>query len=150
MEGRHPKAFESIDWPRLFELLELNSATTERLMRLLTVHMLVDRVLTSALAVRLTQDQTQIEGAIGKLAELGFAQRIDLAKLCGAISGETPAELQEVNRVRNAFAHYKPKHGWSPGDIPELADEARYTACAAGGIRALQTLVAALGNEGGR
>jgi hypothetical protein len=136
-----PKSFEALDWVKLFETMGLNEQIGDRLMRLLVVHMLADRLLTGALVLAI--------GAYGdggkaleKVAEISFAQRVNLAELCRAISGDIATGLRELNKVRNAFAHYKPARGWDFDGVPELADEAGFRTCAAGGVKALQALMA--------
>ena len=87
-----PKSFESLDWTNLFESIGLNEDITNRLMRLLVVHMLADRLLTGALVAAIGA-YGDGEKALKKVAAISFAQRVDLAELCGAISGDTPSDL---------------------------------------------------------
>jgi len=135
-----PKPVESLDWVNLFESMGLNVDITNRLMRLLVVHMLADRLLTGAIVVAI-RAYGDGEKALKKVAEISFAQRVDLAELCGAVSGDTPSDLRELNRVRNAFAHYKPARGWDFDGVPELGDEAGFRTCASRGVKALQALM---------
>jgi hypothetical protein len=104
--------------------------------------LLLDRLLTLTLFRHLASDAS--EGSLKKLAAIHFSQRIDLAKVCGAVSDGTADDLQEVNRVRNLFAHFKPSRtdgGWSFDGVPELAQEAAYEKCAERGVKALQALM---------
>jgi len=139
-----PKSFDSINWTNFFGSMGLrNEEAVNRLMRLLVLHMLADRVLSGTVVLAMRPPGGG-DKALNKVAEIGFAQRIDIAELCGAISETIATDLRVLNKVRNAFSHFKPARGWGFEEMPELATEVGFRACAAPIVSALQAMVPAM------
>ena len=84
------------------------------LVRLLVVHLMLDRSVTAVLAVRfldrrLLAPPSKIEAAV---APLPMSRRMQLAQASRLISNSCAKDMKTVNRVRNKLAHYDPRSGW--------------------------------------
>jgi len=132
---------EEKHWKPVLECLGINEKEAERLVRLLMMHLILDRGITGLLAMKLadaseSSSLTKIEAGI---ATVSMDKRIDLAKSLSVISDSCAADIKEVNKVRNKFAHYTPRSGWDL-EVEEISSDAAFRKCAERGRRAVTSL----------
>jgi hypothetical protein len=132
---------EEKHWKPVLECLGINDEEAERLVRLLLMHLILDRGITGLLAMKLadasaSSSLTKIEAGV---ATISMDKRIDLAKSLNVISDSCAADIKEVNKVRNKFAHYKPSSGWDL-KVEEISTAAAFEKCARRGRCAVTSL----------
>src|SRR5262245_3889851 len=146
-QQRPPKAYESIDWAKLYRSVGLDAAKTERLTHVLVVHFLIDRLLTLYVVTKLlgtrseSMESTSVEKAIGHIDELNIPTRLSLALALGT-APSLAEQIGRFNSVRNRLLHFKPKVGsaWDVSDVKEIGTEVEAEKCLREGIEALQSL----------
>ena len=121
------KVWNDQRWKRISKLWGLtDEAMTERLIRLLLIHLAMDRTVTGALATKLAKDKENdpaFEKLESELCRLNLSSRIRLAEASGLISHSGANGMLEVNDVRNKFSHYDPKIQGGLGGVKEIASE---------------------------
>ena len=132
---------EEKHWKPVLECLGINDEAAERLVRLLLMHLILDRGITGLLAMKLadasaSSSLTKIEAGV---ATISMDKRIDLAKSLNVISDSCAADIKHVNKVRNKFAHYTPSSGWDL-KVEEISTAAAFETCAQRGRRAVTSL----------
>ena len=110
------------------------------LVRLLVVHLMLDRSVTAVLAVRfldrrLLAPPSKIEAAV---APLPMSRRMQLAQASRLISNSCAKDMKTVNRVRNKLAHYDPRSGWGVSHVKEISSLKAFEQCVHHGQRALR------------
>ena len=121
---------EAKHWKPVLECLGLNDGEAERLVRLRMMHLILDRSITGLLAMKLADASASSSSKIkAGVATVSMDKRIDLAKSLNVISDSCAAELKEVNKVRNKFAHYPPRFGWDL-NVEEISSAASFEKCA--------------------
>lgn len=130
-------------WEPLLQMLDINDEeTSERMTRLLILHLLLDRAVTVVLTTRvLDRSKPAFSEIEALLAVLEMEMRIDLAKAAHLISPSCASDIKTVNTVRNKLVHYQPKRGWGMGHVQELSSVEAYERCIDKGRRALQEVV---------
>ena len=133
------KHWHTMRWRPFLKLLGLtNENKIDRLVRLLVMHLLLDRAIMAGLTLRLidheSPDFSKIEA---KVAKVEMGKRIELAKAANIISDSCAKDIHAVNDVRNNFAHYQPHKGWELDTIQELSSAEAFEKCAVQGNRAL-------------
>jgi hypothetical protein len=126
-------------WKPFLEYLGLTDEDmVDRLVRLLVMHLLLDRALTAGLAFKLTDPTSpSFEGVEAAVAKLEMGKRIGLAMASNIISNSCAGDIHAVNDVRNAFAHYQAKKGWRLDTVKEISDAKEFEICAQKGLSAL-------------
>jgi hypothetical protein len=138
------KQWDARRWGPMLDILGIrDEETSERMTRLLLVHLMLDRAVTAVLTVkfldrRLLAPFPKIEAAV---APLDMSSRIELAKAAHLISDSCASDMKTVNTVRNKLAHYQPKLGWGVEHVQELSSAKAYERCIDKGIRALREVV---------
>lgn len=116
----------------------------DRLIRLVVLHIAIDRVLTALLAMRLYNASPESFSEVeDELATVPMGKRINLARASRLISDTCQKNIHVLNGVRNRFAHYHPKEGWGLGHIEELSSKDAFGKCADKAKKALDELFAA-------
>jgi hypothetical protein len=105
------------------------------------MHLLLDRMLTAALTLRIVGLAPSFSKTEAAMADLSMEKRINLAKVLGAISDSCADDIKAVNKVRNKFAHYHPNHGRQLNNLPELSSEDAFERCAKRATRALEGVI---------
>ncbi len=150
VKGAFDRLSEKLYWQSTLKLVGLDDdEKAERVMRLLVIHLILDRLLSVLLAGRMVPepDNSSLVEAIRELAKLQFASRLKLAKALGMLSSELARDIGEINRVRNDFIHFKPKKGtklmtgWNLDEIPEIASDQAFNRCANLGFSAIKRLL---------
>jgi hypothetical protein len=142
-----PKAVEALDWPRVFQSVGLDSPEKiERLNRLLVVHLLIDRLLTLALAAKLASCSSAAEPDIDKIvvdnATRPIPDRAEAVYDLGLIDRDMADKILRVNAVRNRLVHFKPKRDvnrWNLDEAEIISQEASDSRVKEG-IEAVQAL----------
>jgi len=112
-------------WTPLMNQLGLrDEEMVDRLVRLLLIHLVMDRTITAVLTVRLIKDNPNVFDEVEtELARFNLSSRIRLAKAAGAISEPCANDMHEVNNVRNLFSHYDPRLQGGLAGVKEIDSE---------------------------
>ena len=118
------------------------------LVRLLVVHLMLDRSVTAVPAVRfldrrLLAPPSKIEAAV---APLPMSRRMQLAQASRLISNSCAKDMKApvvscimfADRVRNKLAHYDPRSGWGVSHVKEISSLKAFEQCVHHGQRALR------------
>jgi hypothetical protein len=121
--------FEATFWGPLRDSLDLTPERWKYLTRIVSLHLVLDRLLTLLITTRLCSGGGTPGGIVETMengvAELSFARRIELAAKAEWVSAEVAGDLREVNRVRNRLLHFNPKrHRFD--DLPEIAPDTAF------------------------
>jgi hypothetical protein len=152
-ESRQPKPYDNVDWDRLYRSIGLDSVEMRsRLIRMLVVHSLLDRLLTLLVAMKVSSsseasEAVDIEKALQDVAPLPMPTRVDRGVALGVITPSVAGSIAEFNRMRNHVVHFKPRRGkpaWDMSDADVIASEAACNRCLRNGIEAAQALMASL------
>lgn len=152
-ESRRPKPFESIDWDLLYRSIGLDSIETRsRLIRVLVIHSLLDRLVTLLLAAKRTasseaSDAPDIGKVLQEVASLPMPSRVEQGVALRVITPSVAEQITVVNRMRNQMVHFKPtrtKATWDMSDAEVIASEAICSRCLGDGIAAAQALMTSL------
>lgn len=139
------KRWESQRWMKYRAVLHLHSEeTADRLTSLLALHLLLDRMVTAVLSLRLLDPRTvkSLEDVEAAVSRLNFNNRIELAKAARLISDSCALDIKAVNKVRNDFAHSRSKTSKGRVNIlPELESSEDFEQCMQTGERALDELL---------
>lgn len=122
---------ETLSWPGLHE--------GDRFTRLLSVHSLLDRLVTLVLATKLAGSESIFDA----LAALPFSSRVALAVTLNVVPPAAAEIILEIDRARNGLVHSKPTPGkpaWDVGGAVESESLRK-------GLEAAQGLMTALGAE---
>jgi hypothetical protein len=125
-------------WQPFLEGLGLTDQDmVDRLVRLLVLHLMLDRAVTAGLTLRLLDPTSptfvKVEAAVAKL---DMGKRIGLANASNIISDSCAADIYAVNDARNNIAHYQAKKGWRLDIVKEISSAEAFEACAEKGMRA--------------
>jgi hypothetical protein len=145
----HMRNWHSERWKPFIEELGLtNEDMVDRLVRLLVMHLLLDRTLTAVLTLTMTDGVSSTFGDVEPaVAKLEMAKRIGLAKASKIVSDSCADDIYAVNDARNNVAHYQAKTGWKLDTVKELLSAEEFEACAKRGMRALKEITAITGNK---
>ena len=111
----------------------------ERLLRLLVMHLVLDRTVTARVALNLSKSSSSFSTIEAAVARVPMEKRIDLARAIGAISDSCADDMKAVNQVRNKCAHYNPHIG-KLTRVPEVSSEAVFEICATRAMRSIRSL----------
>ena len=140
VEAEKPATTDTLDWPRLHEIIG------DRLTRLLAIHSLLDRLVTLALARKLA-GAGDVEPVLHATASLPLSSRVALAVTANAIPPATAESILEIDGARHRFVHAKPTRGrpaWDLGGAVESAPQDVHDRTLCKGLEAAQGLMAAL------
>ena len=117
------KSVDTERWKPLMNQLGLtDEEMVERLVRLLLIHLVMDRTITAVLTVKLVKENpTAFDEVESELVRLNLSSRIRLVKACAAVSDSCANDMHEVNNVRNRFSHYDPKLQGGLAAVKEIA-----------------------------
>jgi hypothetical protein len=136
-------------WKSRSKLLGLtDEAMSERLIRLLLIHLVMDRTVTGALATKLAkgkENDPAFEKLEGELSRVNLSSRIRLAEASGLISHSGAKGMHELNDVRNKFSHYDPKLQGGLGGVKEIASEKDFEKLIAKALVAVEEIGTNLG-----
>lgn len=135
---KRPTPTDTLDWPGLLE------AIGDRFTRLLTVHALLDRLVTQVLAAKLAAD---IEPILDSLASLPIASRVALASTLNAVPPAAAESILEIDRARHRLVHSKPTRGkptWDVSGAVESLSRDSWDKSLRKGLEAAQDLMSAL------
>lgn len=114
-------------WNNVKKVLGLTEdLMADRLVRLLLIHLAMDRTVTGALATKLAtgkEGDPAFEKLEMELSRVNLSSRIRLAEASGLISHSGASSMHEVNEVRNQFSHYNPKLQGGLSGVKEIASE---------------------------
>ena len=133
-----PTPTDTLDWPGLLE------AIGDRFTRLLTVHALLDRLVTQVLAAKLAAD---IEPILDSVASLPIASRVALASTLNAVPPAAAESILEIDRARHRLVHSKPTRGkptWDVSGAVEGLSRDAWDKSLRKGLEAAQDLMSAL------
>jgi len=140
VEAEQPAATDALDWPRLHEIIG------DRLTRLLAIHSLLDRLVTLALARKLS-GAGDVEPMLHATASLPLSSRVALAVTANAIPAATAESILEIDSARHRFVHAKPTRGkpaWDLGGAIDSVPQDTHDRTLRKGLEAAQGLMAAL------
>ena len=136
--------WEAKQWKPMLDMLGISDKETSvHLTRLLLMHLMLDRAVTSVLVMRfpdprLIPSYANIEAI---LAPLDVSTRIDLAKASHLISPSCASNIKTVNTVRNKLVHYQPKLGFGVAHVQEISSAKAYEQCIEKGMCAFREVV---------
>jgi hypothetical protein len=129
---------ESVRWEPLLTAAGLNEAMADRLLRILLVHLMLDRFITSILTLHLVAKAAKsanLESVELLIADMSIAQRADMCVALGIATDAWKSDFSALNKVRNKLSHYKPKSGLDK--VKELSSPSAFEACIRQGFRAM-------------
>lgn len=137
---QRPRKADTLSWPRLYEAIGLDSdENVDRFTRLLTVHSLLDRLVTLAVARKLGD----IDTTLAATAALPLVSRVGLAVALNVVSAAAAASILEIDRARNGFVHSRPTRGKPAWDVGGAVDSVAQETLRKG-LEAAQGLMSAL------
>lgn len=129
-------------------MLHLDSDQIGNFTNLVTIHSILDRMLSVLVVVAIARGAPSasppIEQLLQTLADLGFAKRVELAEVMGLVSVDTAGDLREVNRVRNKVVHWKPAQGFGLDAVEEMTSRESFKQLAVRAARAIVAISKAL------
>lgn len=140
VEAEKPTTPDALDWPRVHEVVG------DRLTRVLAIHALLDRLVTLALARKLSAAGDG-EPMLRAAASLPLPSRVALAVAANAIPPATAESILEIDSARHRFVHAKPMRGksaWDLGGAIESVSQDAHDRTLRKGLEAAQGLIAAL------
>lgn len=140
VEAEKPAATDTLDWPRLHEIIG------DRLTRLLAIHTLLDRLVTLVLA-RKVVGAGDVEPMLHATASLPLASRVALAVTASVIPPAIAENILEIDGARHRIVHAKPTGGkpaWDLGGAIESVPQDAHDRTLRKGLEAAQSLMAAL------
>lgn len=141
------KEEEKARWAPYLKLIGLNQDSADRLTRLLVLHLMLDRGLTGLITFKLFDGSVSFLDIERTVARLPISRRIELAKVAKLITTPCSEDIQDINKLRNKFAHYNPVGGWDLGKLKELASEEEFYKCTEKGLEAMYQISRFLGNK---
>jgi hypothetical protein len=117
-----PAPTDTLGWSGLHEVIGLDSdEKSDRFIRLLAVHALLDRLVTLVLATNLAASESKpgprFETMLDAMASLPIAARVALASTLNVVPPAAAETLLEIDRTRNKVVYSKPTRGKSAGDV---------------------------------
>lgn len=139
---------EEGQWAPVLEAFGLSSHQFTNLAKLVTLHLLLDQLLSLwILSAMQPTPTTSREKQLEVIANMGFAQRLELGQASGWIPAEAVPDMREVNRVRNAVLHWHPKRQGGLAEIPEIASDELFGKLTERGFGALRRIIGAAATE---
>ena len=103
---------ESFFWRPLRDGLGLDSEQWDNVMRVVTLHLVLDRLLTALITHHLRAPGVSADivwNVMKAVGALNFARRIELAEKSQWLPADVAADVREINRVRNKLLHFDPQ-----------------------------------------
>jgi len=151
LSGRDEDPLEAVILRPLREVLDINPEQWTSLTQLITLHMLLDRLVTLKVIYGVSTGKgggkriANVSRIEKRVARLSFDHRLQIAEAAGWIAPDVAADVAAVNSLRNKLLHFHPgRHSFE--DIPEIASaEAFFDVVARRGLLAFNALREELG-----
>jgi hypothetical protein len=140
--GMNGNPYDALFWRPLRELMGLDQERWDNLTNLVSLHMVLDRLLSLRIFAALFSQSKVSPDGIDKLfssvASISFERRLEIGTLCGCIHPDIATHLREVNRVRNATLHFNIAKDF--GEITEITSAVAFDRLVKRGLTAFTAL----------